>query len=378
MNDSDSRQKIFQEAILSWFAVHHRHLPWRESHTPYEVWISEVMLQQTQMDRGVEYFLRWMQRFPDIAAVASASEDNLLRAWEGLGYYRRVRYIQSAAKSIMQEYGGVFPENYEAIRKLPGIGPYTAGSIASVAFNHPVPCVDANAERVLSRVFRIETDVRQEPAKSALIKLATELIPSGQARIFNQAIMELGALVCKKKPDCLACPLAEMCLAKKEQLTAKLPVYAQKAPIIRMAMATGILIRKGCVFIQRRKPEDVWGGLWEFPGGCVEKSETPQQTVLREWQEECGFAVEIQEPLPIIRHSYTRYRITLHGFLLDLLSEDKIAYPEPPILTEATAWQWLPLEQIQDIPLPAPHRKLAELCPALCSQKRELLQKDRH
>ncbi len=362
MNDAASLA-LFQQAILKWFAIHRRPLPWREDYTPYRTWIAEVMMQQTQMDRGVVYFQRWMERFPDIASVAVAPEEDLLKAWEGLGYYRRVRNIQAAARAVMERHGGVFPEDHAAILALPGIGPYTAGAIASTAFNQEIPCVDGNVERVLSRVFNIATPVRQEPARGRILRLARDLIPTGQARDFNQALMELGALVCRKTPACPDCPLRETCESRRLGIAETRPVPPPRAAIIRVDMAAGVLTCGGRVFVQRRKQGDVWGGLWEFPGGCVEPGEKPEQAVVREWREETGFATRVVKPLEVIRHAYTNHRVTLHAFLLEL--EDSAEWPPPPVLTEAEAWQWLPIENIADIPLPAPHRKLAEACPVL-------------
>ncbi len=368
--NKDLHTLSFRENLLSWYQVHRRTLPWRDNYNPYHTWIAEVMMQQTQMDRGVAYFQRWMDRFPDIASLAKASEEDLLKAWEGLGYYRRVRNIQAAARIIMERHGGVFPNTYTAILDLPGIGPYTAGAIASTAFNQDMPCVDGNVERVLSRVFNIDTPVRQEPAKSQILQLAQKLIPPGQARDFNQAIMELGALVCRKVPACSACPLYEQCESRHLGLAKKRPVPGRKATITRLDMVTGILIRSNHIFVQRRREDDIWGGLWEFPGGCVDPGESLEQAIVREWQEETGFTVRPVRRLVTIRHSYTTYRITLTAFLLDLMaSDDANSRPSPPVLTEATAWRWLPIEEIGDIPLPAPHRKLTHVCPLLGKNK---------
>ncbi|MEG1610427.1 MAG: A/G-specific adenine glycosylase [Bilophila sp.] len=367
MNE-DTRFSLLQTSLLGWFAVHRRPLPWRTDYTPYRTWIAEVMLQQTQMERGVQYFLRWMERFPDIASVADAPEEALLKAWEGLGYYRRVRNIQAAAQKIMTLHRGIFPTDHAAILALPGIGPYTAGAIASTAFNEDVPCVDGNVERVFSRVFDITTPVKEEPAKSRILTLAQGLIPPGHARDFNQGLMELGALLCRKVPDCTPCPLQELCEAYQHKTVSERPVPGRKAVITKLEVASGILLLNGRVFTQRRRDNDVWGGLWEFPGGCVEAGESPEQAVAREWMEELGFVVEAYKPLVRIRHSYTTYRITLHSFLLRLVSgapENALVqdgFPVPPVLTAATAFRWLPIEQIHDIPLPAPHRKLVDTC----------------
>ncbi len=358
--DANARFAFLQQALLDWFAVHRRPLPWREHYTPYSTWIAEVMMQQTQMERGVAYYRRWMERFPDAAAVAEASEDELLKAWEGLGYYRRARNIQAAARVIMTKYRGRFPSSPEALRSLPGIGPYTAGAIASTAFNRPVACVDGNVERVLSRIFDIDTPVKTEPAKSRILELATRLIPEGRARDFNQALMELGALVCRRKPLCETCPVRQVCEALHLGITEERPVIGSKTAVIPVEAVTGVLLHEGKLFIQRRFDEGVWAGLWEFPGGCIEPGETPEQALVREWREELDFDVEPKKKITVLRHGYTTYRITLHCFLIrlrDLLP----SCPEPSALREASAYRWIVPEELDGFPLPAPHRKLADL-----------------
>ena len=323
MNDTQ-RFTLFRKDLLRWFAENRRPLPWRADYTPYRTWIAEVMMQQTQMDRGVQYFLRWMERFPDVAAVAAAPEEDLLKAWEGLGYYRRARNIQAAARVIMERHGGNFPTSYADILALPGVGPYTAGAIASTAYNE-------------------------------------EVIPKGEARNFNQGLMELGALVCRKKPECERCPLAGLCESRHLGIQNERPVPGKKAAVTQIEVVCGVLLHEGKVFIQRRNEKDVWGGLWEFPGGCVEPGETPEQAVVREWMEEVGFKVAIVRPLDVIRHNYTTYRITLRCYQLRLEGKPK-GCPVPEELAEATACQWIAPQDIEAFPLPAPHRKLADNC----------------
>ena len=381
MNDTQ-RFTLFRKDLLRWFAENRRPLPWRADYTPYRTWIAEVMMQQTQMDRGVQYFLRWMERFPDVAAVAAAPEEDLLKAWEGLGYYRRARNIQAAARVIMERHGGNFPTSYADILALPGVGPYTAGAIASTAYNEEVPCVDGNVERVLSRVFDIDTPVKEEPAKSRIRELAQALgvitdpkvkkaftarvmehQPPEKAGDYNQALMELGALVCVPNgaPLCDVCPLAGLCESRHLGIQNERPVPGKKAAVTQIEVVCGVLLHEGKVFIQRRNEKDVWGGLWEFPGGCVEPGETPEQAVVREWMEEVGFKVAIVRPLDVIRHNYTTYRITLRCYQLRLEGEPK-GCPVPEELTEATACQWIAPQDIEAFPLPAPHRKLADNC----------------
>lgn len=353
-----------QNALLNWFAVHQRALPWRNSYTPYEVWISEVMLQQTQMERGVRYFIRWMERFPDIAALAAAHEEDVLRMWEGLGYYSRARHILAAARKIMAEHNGIFPRDPVAIRALPGVGPYTAGAIASIAFEKRLPCVDANVERVVSRIFDVDSPVKQEPAAGVIHQWALRLVPEGKARAHNQAIMELGALVCRKKPCCASCPLGAFCISHHLGIEDQRPVPGKRATVTPVNAVTGVLRYGEKIFVQKRPASGVWGNLWEFPGGRVEEGEGPEQAVVREFMEETGFSVNVAARHGIIRHGYTTYRLTLHCFGLDLAAPGKDCTPEtcpaPPVLTAATQYRWASPQELEDLAMPAAHRKLAD------------------
>jgi len=305
----------FRSRLLEWFSANARDLPWRRSLDPYHVWLSEIMLQQTQMERGVAYFTRFIARFPDIAALDAASEDEVLKLWEGLGYYSRARNLRRAARELMERHGGVFPRDVQAIRALPGVGPYTAGAIASVAFNAPVPAVDANVLRVLARVLDIDEPVSAPAVKRRLEAAAAELLDRGAARAFNQGLMELGALVCRpRNPECPACPLGPLCLGLARGTVQSRPVLKPGPEIIRVDMACGVLAWQGRIFIQKRRKNDVWPGLWEFPGGVMEQGERPEETLVREYMEETGLAVAAGPPIGVLRTSYTRYRITLRGY----------------------------------------------------------------
>ena len=264
------------------------------------------MLQQTQMERGVSYFLRWMERFPDLHALAAASEEDVLHAWEGLGYYSRARNLLAAARLVMQEHGGVFPSDPEAIRALPGIGPYTTAAIASIAFNLPVACIDANVERVIARVFDVDSPVKSGPAAARIAELARRILPEGEARRHNQAMMELGALVCGKKPRCGQCPLALFCTALHLGIVHERPVPGKKAEITPIEVVTGVLSSHDRVFVQKRLPQGAWGGLWEFPGGRVEPGETPEQAV-----KEVGMVVEGMNALPAALELAERYQVEM-------------------------------------------------------------------
>lgn len=341
-------------SLLDWFAAERRDLPWRRTYDPYHVLVSEIMLQQTQMDRAVAYFERWVARFPDLESLARASEDEVLRLWEGLGYYNRARSLLAAARELVRGHGGRVPEDDAALRALPGIGPYTAGAVLSVAFNRPEPAVDANVERVLARLTNLELPLSNARAKEFVRTTARALIPRGRARDFNQALMELGALVClPRNPRCAACPWQESCVAHGLGLAGERPVARPAKEIFRVNMASGLLLRRGRVFIQKRKPGDVWPGLWEFPGGVLEAGETPEQALVREFFEETDLAVRPLSPVTVVRYSYTRYRVTLHAFYC----ADAEAMAEP-VLREAVDGRFVRPGDLADFAFPAGHRRV--------------------
>lgn len=347
----------FVERLLDWFQKHRRPLPWRTTYTPYQVWVSEVMLQQTQMERGVTYFERWMKALPDIPSVAASSEDRLLKLWEGLGYYSRVRNLHKAAKQIVEKHGGTFPSTLSEIRALSGIGEYTAGAIASIAFEQDVPCVDANVERVFSRIFDIDTPVKQKENTLFIHKTAKALLPEGHARNWNQALMEFGALVCSRKPQCSVCPVQEWCEAYHLGIPHERPVSGKKVQYTHLDVATGVLLHGGKIYIQRRPEHGVWAGFWEFPGGCIEAGETPEQAVVREFEEEMEFLVTPVEKIAVINHGYTTYRVTLHCYFC-VLAEGS---PCEPVLHAATDFQWRTFAELDGATLPAGHRKLVDI-----------------
>ncbi|SKA75896.1 A/G-specific DNA-adenine glycosylase [Desulfobaculum bizertense DSM 18034] len=351
------KKNTFSPTLIAWFKKIQRPLPWRQDYLPYHVWISEIMLQQTQMDRAVPYFERWMDRFPTIASIADAPEDEILKYWEGLGYYTRARNIRKAALVICAEHGGEFPAEHKAILALPGIGPYTAGAIASLAFGLDVPAIDANVERVYARLFDIDSPIKEKDAKKRVEALSAELLPAGQARDYNQAVMELGALICTPRaPRCESCPVAEHCEARRLDIVAFRPVPGKKKDITPLNVVCGVLEHKGKIYIQKRPQGAVWGGLWEFPGGSIEAGESPEQAVVREFQEETGFQVRIADKISIVRHGYTRFRVTLHCYFLQADA------PLPPsTMSAADECLWATPEQITERAFPAGHRKLIDL-----------------
>lgn len=358
MNDLFQNRKLhgthLGDILLDWFARHQRDLPWRRTYTPYHVWISEIMLQQTQMDRGVQYFQRWIQHFPDIRSMALASEDEILKHWEGLGYYSRARNLHRAAQILCHDNNCELPREIQQLLRLPGIGPYTARAIASIAFEQDVCVVDANVERLVSRIFNLKNPVKSRQTQLQINALCEEILPPGRARAFNQAAMEFGSLVCvPRKPACGSCPVAGLCEARLLGVEEERPVGAKPVQPIYLSMSTGVLIHEGRILVQKRQPDDVWANLWEFPGGLVEEGETPAQAVIREFMEETRLRVVAPEPIALFKHAYTRYRVTLNAFFVQLCSD-----PTDIVLHAAQEYRWSSWKELQALAFPAGHRKL--------------------
>jgi A/G-specific adenine glycosylase len=345
----------FRSALLAWFAEHQRPLPWRTHYQPYAIWIAEIMGQQTQMERVVVYFQRWMKQFPDIPALAAASEQAVFKAWEGLGYYSRARNILKTAQLLIEQHDGKVPNSQAALLILPGIGSYTAAAICSIAFNQPVPLVDANVERVFCRIEDIAEPPKQAATKKRLLQLCTELLPADAPRQFNQALMELGALVCTPRtPACPACPVRDCCRAFAAGTVSQRPVSLKKPEKVDLSMACGIITHEGRMYIQQRLPDDIWGGLWEFPGGQMKEGETAEQAAAREITEETGFQVTDLRPFAVVVHHYTKYRVTLHAFFCRL-EEGQTA---EPTLQAASAFRWVSQEELDSFAFSSGHRKL--------------------
>ena len=258
--------QFFHQTLLTWFHQYGRDLPWRHAPGPYQVWVSEIMLQQTQVATVIPYYERWMMRFPDILSLAQASVDEVLTLWAGLGYYRRARYLHEGARAIVEQYGGKFPQTLENLRKIPGIGPYTAGAIASFAFGQNVPAIDGNAERVLSRYFGIFGDLTRGEGKKNLSATGHQLADLGNSSDINQAIMDIGSSCCSRIAQCEQCPLHSHCYALKHGLTQTLPQKKQaieKYDEYRVALC--LSVPNGSVLLARRRPHILLGGLWEYP-----------------------------------------------------------------------------------------------------------------
>ncbi len=305
----------FGEKLISWFREHRRPLPWRREYHPYHVWLSEIMLQQTQMDRGVSYFLRWIERFPSLRHVAEASEEEILKYWEGLGYYRRARNLKAAAEKITALGGGELPRTREELLELPGVGEYTSGAIASIAWNQAVPAVDANVERFFARYLDWERSPKDRGFRGILEEIILKVMEMYPPREVTQALMEFGALCCTpREPNCEACPLEQFCLARSRGTVLQRPRQEKKAPVVQRHVGAGILQDSRGYYLLYRRPEgDLLGGLWEFP-----QTEIFQRGALRNSLEvffrERGFAVTVGERLCSVRHSFTVNRVLLEAW----------------------------------------------------------------
>jgi A/G-specific adenine glycosylase len=325
------------------------------------VWLAEVMLQQTQVDTVVPYYERFLALFPSVRELAGASLEEVLKAWEGLGYYARARNLHAAAIKIVADYGGQLPDTFEELQRLPGVGRYTAGAVASIAFGQGVPAVDGNVRRVLARVFAIRDDVSRSRVQRKLETLATSLLPPEQAGAFNEALMELGATVCTPRgPDCDQCPLADLCQARATGEQEALPVKRSRKRTPHYDVAAAVTLRdddaKGdrpLVLVAQRNTGDMLGGLWEFPGGKREEGESLPECLAREMREELGIEIRVDEQLAVVEHAYTHFRITLYAFFCRVVSGE-------PRCLDCAAFRWIKPSELDTLPMSVADRKIAQ------------------
>ncbi|MBI9075862.1 MAG: A/G-specific adenine glycosylase [Desulfatibacillum sp.] len=344
------------QSLLDWFAAHARDLPWRKTTNPYAIWVSEIMLQQTQVVMVIPYYHRWLDRFPNVGSLAMAPLDDVLKLWEGLGYYSRARNFHKASQIIVEELQGKIPETYKELLKLPGIGAYTAGAICSIAFNQDIPLVDANVKRVFARILDMDKPVEQSASLREIREAAQSLIPPGQAGAFNQGLMELGALVCTtKNPHCLECPANGHCLAKKRQTVDSRPVLAPRKKTRALEVSAGVLVRDGRILVQKRLPKGLMAGLWEFPGGKLDPEESPEQALVREFAEELEIDIVCGKKIAVIQHAYTRFRVRLHTFWSTMKNPG-----QKPVLHAAEEIRWVLPEELDGLAFPSADRRLIQ------------------
>lgn len=362
MNDID-----FQDKLLAWYDENKRQMPWRDCGDPYKIWISEIMLQQTRVDQATPYFERFIDRFPTVHDLAGADQQDVLRVWEGLGYYSRARHLHEASQLVVEKFEGRVPETWKEINELKGVGPYTASAVLSIAYQKKHAVVDGNVIRVLSRYYGIEEDVRSTKTKNRIQELADELIPGERPGDFNQAVMELGATVCTpSNPDCGECPLRAGCTAYKKLKTDDIPYKSPSKKRPHHQIGVGIIMNeKGEVLIALRPDDAMLGGMWEFPGGKQKEDENIPDTVIRELREELGVEVTVDKPFMKLDHAYSHFKITLHAYLCELDEGE----PKPKTSQEI---RWIAIEELADYPFPKANRKLTDKLMNLNKGQQEL------
>ena len=328
-------------------------MPWRDATDPYRIWVSEIMLQQTRVETVIPYFERWMRRFPNLPELAAATEQEVLSNWEGLGYYSRARNLHKAARMVMEQFAGMIPRDLVGLRSLPGIGRYTAGAIASMAFGADVATLDGNIRRVLARVFDVDQAADTTSGEKILWELAEMHLPPGRAGDYNQALMDLGATIClPKHPRCLLCPMRELCQARRLGIQEQRPVLKPKAMVPHYTVTAAVIWRAGKVLLAKRPSKGLLGGMWEFPGGKVELDESLEACLRREIQEELAVLIEVGSPFGVYRHAYTHFRITLHAFMCQLTQGE----PQP---IQAASLVWAGPEELERFPMGKVDRQIA-------------------
>ncbi len=343
--------------LLDWYHANKRTLPWRGYPSAYAVWVSEIMLQQTRVEAVIPYFETWMRLFPTVQALANASEQDVLNAWEGLGYYSRARNLHKAAKLVVDEYQGDLPRDLGELRKLPGIGRYTMGAIASIAFGMDVPALDGNIKRVYARIFDIETPVDSPAGEKLLWDLADKNLPKGHAGDYNQALMDLGATICvPKNPRCLICPVMKLCQARQNGTQNQRPVKTPKKEVPHYVHAAAVILQRGKVLLAQRPSRGLLGGMWEFPNGRVNGN--PAAGLPKVLKTGYNLRLRVKrnqftrknEALGIVQHGYSHFSVTVHVFPCELL-----------LMPGETNLKWVSLNTLDEYPMGKIDRQIAEL-----------------
>ncbi len=352
MHLSSRQVENFRRKLRNWYHGAKRDMPWRSSRDPYRIWVSEVMLQQTQVKKVVSYYLHFIEKFPDIPSLAAASTEEVLKSWELLGYYARARNLHKSARIIMEKHRGKIPADYETFLKLPGVGPYIAAAVMSIAFQQPFAVLDGNVKRVLARIFKIGSDIRDTETVRILRKNIDILLDRKHPADFNQGMMELGAVVCRPfGPDCKSCPVSRYCQAFQSSQTEEYPVKSVTRKIPEYNIALGIVQNNNRILITRRPDEGLLGGLWEFPGGKVKENEASYDACKREIKEEVNLEVRVDEHLAKVRHAYSHFRIVADVYLC--------RYNEGEVLLDGPVdYRWVKFSDLEKYPFPALNHKI--------------------
>ncbi len=338
-------------SLKSWFKEHARDLPWRQERTAYRVWVSEVMLQQTQVAVVIPYFEEWMRRFPTIESLAQASKEEVIKAWEGLGYYSRARYLHEGAKQVVKEYQGSLPKDPKLLMSIKGLGAYTVGAICSFAFQQKLSAVDGNVLRVLSRLLASEADISKPKTVMQWRQQLQELLPDQEPWVINEALIELGATICRKqKPECLRCPLRNQCLAYRQGRVQELPIKSSKVAVERLyRMVFCLISNQGQVLLRHVQPGELMADLYEFPFFEGSSSAPSERELILHMEREWKIRAEQLQLLQAIEQSFTRYRVKLWPC---------VAFIDP--ISAPRNLQWISLKGLKNLPFSAGHRKIAE------------------
>ena len=337
----------FASKLLAWYRDNKRVLPWRGHPDPYAVWVSEIMLQQTRVEAVIPYFERWMNRFPTINALAQASEQDILNLWEGLGYYSRARNLHKAAKIVLEQHHGELPRDLDALRGLPGIGRYTVGAIASMAFGMDEPTLDGNIRRVLARVFDVNQPADSPTGEKILWELAAKHLSKGEAGDYNQALMDLGATIClPKNPRCLICPVMKLCKARELGIQEERPVTKPKKKIPHYVHVVAVIEKNGRVLLAKRPSKGSLGGMWEFPNARVNGD--PAKALTKTIQTATRLKVRRKDALKLVEHAYSHFSVTVHPFRCDLISK-----------SENKNLKWIRVGELEEYPMGRIDRQIA-------------------
>jgi len=310
--------KKIQATLLRWFEKKGRDLPWRKTRDPYAIWVSEIMLQQTQVATVIPYYRRFLKAFPTVHHLAKSDLSKVLKSWEGLGYYSRARNLHRASKIVLNRFKGKVPDHPADLLALPGIGKYTAGAILSIAYNKEAPILDGNVKRVLSRLFAISQDPKK--TEQLLWKISGSFIPKGRSNAFNQAMMDLGAMICTPKdPFCLGCPLHHSCKAKASGDPARYPSRGVEKRIPHIEAISGVILRGGKVLLQQRPPKGLLGGLWEFPNWRSEGKGRLRLRLRNHIKKELGMNVEVKESIGAFKQTFSHFKLTLNVFTCEAI-----------------------------------------------------------
>jgi A/G-specific adenine glycosylase len=337
--------RLIQKKIITWFRQNQRPLPWRKSNNWYQIWVSEVMLQQTQVEQVIPYYNRFIKKFPTVGQLAAAAQQTVLKVWEGLGYYSRARNLHQSAKLIMKSFDGQLPRDRDRVSQLPGFGPYTTNAVLSLAFNQPYAVVDGNIKRVISRLFAIDEDMRKPSAHKKIQSMMDELLPGRQSRLFNEAMMELGALIClPQKPRCQDCPLSQECKAWQQGIQEHLPFLSKKAKIPKVSAITFIISNADDLLLVKRPDGGMLAGLWEFPTLKIPAKRKKTESAQKLIRDHFGLQASDIKRLAPVKHAYTHFQLNLQPVLITT-SERNIK------TTAYAASRWLTLKALKKLPL---------------------------